>query len=687
MPAPISRSSETRESSDNVKKRDLSRFLAPRVLAAMLVCCLAAPYSAAAGDDVDLEIAEQRAFRAAVDRVAPSVVRIETVGGLGRVGRVLFGDGPTTGLIVDKDGYIISSAFNFINLPSRIIVRLPDDTLKPAELVATDHNRMLVLLKIEADGPLPVPEIVPVSEIRVGQWAIAVGRTFEGNRPNVSVGILSAKGRIWGKAVQTDAITSPNNYGGPLVDVAGRVLGVIVPLSPSSATQVAGFQWYDSGIGFAIDAQHVMEILPLLRKGEDLHPGLIGVNLKGSNPSIGEPEITACRPNSPAAKAGLKVGDRIVEIEGRQIFRAAGVKQELSRRYAGMKVRMVVLRNDKRIETQVELAAKLEPYQHPMLGVLPMRDPGGTAGVTAGVTVRWVYPQGPAAAAGIEPGDVIVSLAGEPIKDRRELLLKIAEFQPQQEVDLDVRRGNQTLKFKPTLGRLPEDLPPQELPAARADVEPAETQPPDQPPQVGTVSLKIPELKNESFAYVPQSYNRTVAHGVVVWLHAPGGFDWDKLLKDWKSHCDRCDLILLAPKAEDPRKWNLGEVTLVKKLLDEIGSTYTVDPARVVVHGHQSGGALAYMVGFGNRDLIRAVAAVDAPVSVRPPENDPLNRLAIYMAVGGKPDHAAAIKRMVPKLRQMKIPVTVKDLGELPRYLNPQELAELVRWIDMLDRI
>ena len=158
-------------------------------------------------------------------------------------------------------------------------------------------------------------------------------------------------------------------------------------------------------------------------------------------------------------------------------------------------------------------------------------------------------------------------------------------------------------------------------------------------------------------------------------------------MQRWKPHCYRHDLILLAPKAEDPQKWKPGEVTLVKKLLDEINSTYTVDPTRVVVHGHEGGGALAYMVAFGNRDLVRAVAAVDAPVSGRPPENDPLHRLAIYLTTAKTSQHAAALKRAISRLREMKIPVTVKDLGEKPRYLNEDELAELVRWIDTLDRI
>ena len=145
------------------------------------LCLLAALCCNASAAD-DLETLEQQAFAAAVDRVAPSVVRIETVGGLERIGKVVFGTGPTTGLIVDKEGYIVSSQFNFSNKPASILVRMTNGTRKPAKLVATDHNRMIVLLKIETDEPLPVATIAALDEIRVGQWAIGVGRTYDVER-------------------------------------------------------------------------------------------------------------------------------------------------------------------------------------------------------------------------------------------------------------------------------------------------------------------------------------------------------------------------------------------------------------------------------------------------------------------------------------------------------------------------
>ncbi|OHB71268.1 MAG: hypothetical protein A2V70_08985 [Planctomycetes bacterium RBG_13_63_9] len=659
------------------------------LIAVILACCLPTPIPTRADDTVDVEMIEQEAFRAAVDRVAPSVVRIETVGGLERVGDVLFENGPTTGLVVDSEGYIVSSAFNFINRPTSILVRLPDAALKPAQLVATDHNRMLVLLKIDTEGPLAVPEFAPGAEMRVGQWVIAVGRTFEGDRPNMAVGILSALGRIWGKAVQTDAAVSPNNYGGPLVDVHGRVIGVLVPLSPGSTEEIAGYQWYDSGIGFAIDGEHVMRILPRLKRGEDLYPGLIGISLQGKNPSLGEPVIVACRPNSPAGAAGLMPGDRIVEIEGREMVRAAEVKRELSRRYAGDRVQLVVLRDQKRMAFDVELVAKLKAYRHPFVGILPMR----TTDDQPGVAVRYVYPDSPAAAAGVEPGDRLVALSGRPIRDRDELLAQIGRFQPDEEVELEFRRGDQPRSLKLKLAALPESLPPAELPAARVDVESGSDEPggddpdSDARPQVGTVWLKIPELKNDAWAYVPQRYDAAVPHGVLVWLHDGGGFDWEELVGQWKPHCDHYDLILVAPKAAEPDRWRPTEVTLVERLLDEISSRYTVDPTRVVLHGHQGGGALACLVAARHRELVRAVALVDAPVTGQPPENDSLDRLAVYLTTAKQSRRRDAIERSVDRLRGAKVPVTVKDLGETPRLLTAEEQAELARWIDMLDRI
>jgi serine protease Do len=199
--------------------------------------------------------------------------------------------------------------------------------------------------------------------------------------------------------------------------------------------------------------------------------------------------------------------------------------------------------------------------------------------------------------------------------------------------------------------------------------------------------MKVPEFSNEAWAYVPENYDPGVPYGVVIWLHAPGGFDWNELLARWKPLCDRHDLILLAPKSADPARWMPGELDWVDRLLTEIASTYHVDAARVAVHGNEGGGSMAFLAAFRNRDAIRAVAAVEASPMGPPPENDPMHRLAVYIAVSEKSPNAGTVEKAVARMREKRIPVVVKKLGEIPRYLHAEELADLARWIDSLDRI
>ncbi len=626
----------------------------------------------------DLNTLEQKALCDAVDRVAPSVVRIETIGGLERVNRVLFGTGPTTGLVVDSSGYIVSSAFNFVNKPASILVRLPDGTRKPAKLVARDHNCQFVLLKIEPDHPLPLPEVAPQSEMRVGQWCVAVGRTFEESRPNRTVGILSAVGRIWGKALQTDAPVSPNNYGGPLIDIRGRVMGLLVPLSPQSAEEIAGFEWYDSGIGFAVPLEAIQKVLPKLRKGEDLYSGVAGVFMQSKNLYTGDTVIASCRPNSPAAKAQFKAGDRIVEIGDRKVTRSAEVKQEISRRYAGDKVHFVILRGEKRIEADLELTSKLDAFQHGFLGILPLRN-----GDEAGITVRYVYPGSPAAEAKLEPGDRIVSAAGDAVVDPDELRSALSGLEPGMSLELEVRHKDQTRKVSLKMAELPTDLPPQTLPPARSKSEPGQ----GQKHKVGRIALTVPEFKNEAWAYVPESYDPAVPHGVVVWLHGSGAPDVAALLAQWKPLCDANSLVLVVPRSGLSNGWQADEANYIEKLLGQVKAAYTVDLTRVVVYGRDTGASLAMVSAFRNRELIRAAAVIDAGSMLPPPEIDPGHRLAIYFGTAKSSTQAQLVKITLDRLKAAKIPVTEKDLGKDARDLTPQELAELVRWIDMLDRI
>ena len=322
--------------------------LATRVLLIWCLCFgISSPRTAVAQED--LEGLEEAAIRQAVATIAPSVVKIETLGGLERVGQVLVGTGPTTGLIVSADGYIISSAFNFIQQPTSILVSLPGGQRAAAKIVARDHSKMLVLLKVATTETLPVPAAVPRSEMAVGQWAIAIGRTYDQPLPNLSVGVLSALNRVWSRAIQTDAKISPANYGGPLIDIHGRVLGVLVPLSPQGqGSEVAGAEWYDSGIGFAVPLAEINTRLEALKAGKDQYAGLLGISLKPGDIYVLPAEIAASQPGSPAYKAGLKAADIIVEVDGEKIVRQAQLKHALGGRYAGDKVQVIVTRGKER---------------------------------------------------------------------------------------------------------------------------------------------------------------------------------------------------------------------------------------------------------------------------------------------------------------------------------------------------
>jgi serine protease Do len=646
----------------------------------------------------DLPLREEAAMKAAVDRVAPSVVRIETLGGLATIGDMLVGTGPTTGLVVSSDGYIVSSAFNFIQKPTQILVDLADGTRLPAEVVAHDDSRMIVLLKVATAGladskkQLPTPQAAPVREMQVGQWAIALGRVFEGKQPNMSVGIISATNRVWGKAIQTDAKISPANYGGPLVDVRGRVLGVLVPMNPMETGEISGVEWYDSGIGFAVPLEQINRVLARLEKGEDLHPGLLGISLKGGDPFADEPVIAACHPKSPAAEAGLKAGDRITEIDGVKVKSQSELRHQLSPRYAGEKVTVAVLRDKERVERPVELIAKLQPYIHPFLGILPRRDETKSADAKAdakpdtdpkpsGVIVRDVYPDSPAAKSGIQPGDRVVSLEGRPVKDRGDLQEQISALEPRQSVKLEFERAEKKETMEAKLATLPEVVPDKLPPAHDANLPPDENS-----PSLGKVEIKIPEAPNSCLAYVPETYNSHVSYGLVVWLHPAGGYKADELVAKWKPLCDANDLILLAPKSAEPARWQRTELEFIRKAIEDVLQKYNIDRARIVTAGEEAGGGVAYLVASQNRPLIRGIAAINAPLppSMTAPENDPVQRLAIFTTIAGKSPPAVPVG--IKRLRDAKHPVTELVLGETQRPLTAEEMAKLARWIDTLDR-
>ena len=230
---------------------------------------------------------EEAAFQAAAALGSGCVVQIETFGGLDRVESEIVSDGPTTGTVIDQDGWIISSLYSLRRQPASILVALPDGTRVPARLVARDYSRELSLRKIEINekskelgasvSGIEIANPAELASIQVGQWVVALGKTYSKEQVSQSVGIISALDRAYGRAVQTDAKISPINYGGPLVDLSGKVIGILAPISPGSFFEGDSSELYDSGIGFAIPLSDILTRLPGLKSGEDVRPGKLGI--------------------------------------------------------------------------------------------------------------------------------------------------------------------------------------------------------------------------------------------------------------------------------------------------------------------------------------------------------------------------------------------------------------------------
>jgi S1-C subfamily serine protease/predicted esterase len=675
---------------------------------------MAAPVAAQPGGE-DLYEAQQKTFKAAAAKVAPSVVQIQTSGGQDVVGQVRKGAGPTTGLVVDADGYIVSSAFNFANKPTEIFVTVPGHKDRYyAKIVANDQTRMLTLLKIEAKG-LPVPAPAAKKDFRVGQYSIALGRALAGTDtpPSISVGIISALDRIWGKAIQCDAKVSPVNYGGPMIDISGKVQGVLVPASPRGQDETAGVEWYDSGIGFAIPLEDINAVLPRLKKGENLTRGLLGITPQGQDIYSGSPVIGTVAPESAAAKAGLKPGDVILEIDGTKVERQAQVMHLLGKKYEGDTVSVKIKRGSEEKQfADLKLTGVLTVFAHSFMGILPMRDDP-----ELGVEIRYVFPKSPADAAGLKAGDRIMALGvgkqGKQPFAGREGLATLLNSQPAgTEIGLDVRKKGEknntavTLKLEAMPDVVPDKLP--EPATIKKALEPKKTvgQAPPMPPappkkedpkkvETGMLKRSNAARDHEYWVYVPENYDPNIAHAVVVWLHPVGKGkekDAEAFSSLWEDACNDQHIILIGPRANNETGWLVSEAEFIRECLRDVASQYTVDRQRVIAHGMGSGGQLAYYLGNNSRETFRGVATVGAPLANAMRGNVANQRLAFFLISGDKdqPARVTGVAETKDKLVGLKFPVTfrpLKDRGHEYLENSKDTLQELVRWIDSLDRL
>ncbi len=628
----------------------------------------------------NLQQLEERATQQAVKRVANSVVQIETIGGLDVVEGTQINNGPTTGLIVDQEGYVVSSSFNFIQLPASIFVRTSEGERIGAEIVAQDFSRKLVLLKLDTDKTLAVPDIISRSGLQVGQTMVAVGKIYDWKTPNVSVGILSATHRIWDKAIQTDAKISPANFGGPLIDLRGRVAGILVPMSQSGNQAVSGAEWYDSGIGFAVPMNEFMERIETLKRGQDLKEGRLGVALKGSDIYADKAIVSSSR--GPAAKAGIRSGDEIVMINQRPVTRQAHFKHAIGPLYANDRVSVTVKRGDENQTFQLSLATEIEPFVAPALGVV--------LGHTQQPVVQFITPNSPADLGGVKLGDTIVAVNGdtvdlltgdsksEQVIDQNSLRQLIAALDPGKETKIEILRKTNGEYKKLELPITPEKMSADPI---RFESEFQNT--------ITVTSINVSEFKNKCLAFLPQPRDNSLTNSappcaVLIWVAKPGPVNKKNLETIWKESCAKHNCALLVVQSADEKRWQPDESEFIVKAIELLKKQIVVDENRIVIGGAGSGGSMAAMTVFARRDMFRGLVLVEAqfPNRVNRPETLPTQPLLVFGVVAGDSKRADQQRESLKKLRSRMFPLFEHPTGGRIKDLAPQ----IIQWTRSVNR-
>ncbi|QDU75207.1 putative periplasmic serine endoprotease DegP-like precursor [Bremerella volcania] len=631
--------------------------------------------TASPGQAQQLNIAEQEAIQAAVDRVAASVVQIETVGGLIEGGGPIEGASRTTGTIVSPDGFILSSLYGFIQEPSGILVTMPGGKRVAGKIIAKDTQRNLILLKVETDAELAVPEAVARAELQPGQWAIALGKTFAKDLPSVSVGIVSATHRVWGKAVQTDAKISPNNYGGPLIDIQGRVIGILTPLSPQDPGATGGFEWYDSGIGFAVPLTDIQQRLDTLKEGEDLKPGLLGINLKGNDIVADPAEIAAVRYNSPAQVAGIQEKDVLIGANGRPIVRQAQLKHILGEAYAGDTLEFKVKRGEEELTFSITLADELIPYERPFLGILLDRN------ILDAAVVNHVFDDTAAKTSGVQAGDKIVKYDDTEVDSPQTLREAVATAEPDVPHKLVVLRGED----KTTLEVTPTSMPNEFLAAVAAPTAPEGVEA-REGVVTGESDFQLAEEKNSAKLFVPEAAKKLPSLGLVVLL-GDAEFKIEPQWDAWKKQAETFGYALLEIQPASESRWTRPEISVVRKMIDRVRDNYNIDVTRTVTVGGKSGGAMALLHGFENRDVQTGAVAIEAgiPRGTNIPDNEPLERLEIVFLIPKDSETTVTLKPQIETLEKMKF--TVIRSEATGSKLSETDIEAVSNWLNTLDRI
>ena len=637
-------------------------------------------------------LAEEAAFGAAVRQVADAVVRIEPVAGAAVVGaageEAGVASGPSTGLVVDPAGLVFTTSFAVPETAREAVVVLPDGRRVAAKPLGRDVPRGIVLLKTDPIPAAPVIEPAPRGSLAPGQWTIAVGRGWSAAEPSVSVGILSAVERGWGLAVQTDAAVSPMNYGGPLIDIAGRVIGIVAPLPAEPAKMMRGTELYDAGIGFAVPLEDLLAVLPRLAAGESLGSGILGIGYRSRDAINGSPVIASVRQGSPAARAGLRPGDRIVAVDGRLVRRIADVRHAVAPRHAGDVIDVEVERGRgdemNRVAMRPALAATLPPWRRAILGVVVA---AGDEDDEEPARIDWVLPGGPADRAGIAAGCRVASVVplddasagGDAVEAPSNAALAgaLAGVEPGRMVRLALRRGDEVtatdIALDEMIREVPDEVPPPASAAAAGGGAGG-----------GVDAVRVARLGGADVAVPPLAIippGRRPAP-LLIWFGSPHGAVDDAEATAWKGAAAVAGVAVILPGSRDRREWSGDDIGGVTRAIESLHALRPLDASRVAVAGRGPGGVFAWLVAERLGTACRGVAVLDAPLPRRLEIDDAEPGAAKWILLGGSRDDDATRRLATDRDRLARAGHAVGTLPESGDGGPPAAL--LCRWAAML---
>jgi serine protease Do len=349
--------------------------------------------------------------------------------------------GVGSGVIVTKDGYILTNN-HVVDGAEEVKVALQDGRDFTAKVVGRDPKSDVAVLKVAGSG-LPFIELADSEKLEVGDVVLAIGNPF-GIGQTVTMGMVSAKGRgnmglDYEDFIQTDAAINPGNSGGALVDAEGRLVGVNTAiLSRSGGNQ---------GIGFAIPTNLAKSVMESLVQDGRVERGYLGVIIQDVTPALakefrlserGGALVGDVEPKGPAAKAGVKSGDVVLEFNGKAVRDSRQLKLQVAQTKPGLTVPVKVLREGSTRTLEVTLkelpsSDKIARAERPQaqdtgtlngVGVADLdRRTRAELGVPAhvnGAVVTEVEPDSAAHEAGLQPGDVILEINRQPVRNAQQ---------------------------------------------------------------------------------------------------------------------------------------------------------------------------------------------------------------------------------------------------------------------------